>query len=257
MDAVTDAFGQFGTQDVTIATADVAGLQGSLGSRRVEGVDALGKAVHLIIVYATEGDVSVRETHMVPTIAECLRIGTAQSLQMVIGGNGILSGGAIDDGTGLHVFGLDRHIHLFQYGIALAVHGGLPFLRGLTDIAIFELFLFQFLDSGSHTGTVTIAEFYGTKENLIASQPTADLRGRMFLGGTEYHRRLLLDGGSEDATAILLFVITQGNKDRVPWGRDKHLRLRFTLTRHSRQRHLTYGPHLEILLDVRRMEVPG
>ena len=235
---------QLGTKHVTVATADVAGAKRLFGARSEKCVDVVRKAVHLIIVDAGERHVTIREADVVPARTELFGVSMTQCREVVVSSDGILSRGTINDGTSLDVLIADRHICQFHFRVAVLIAGLLPLLFYLSNPFVGV----EFLNGLTDTRCVGGAQFDSTEKHLIACQPTANLSGGMFLSGREHHGRLFLDSRTEYRATILALIISESYKDRVPRCRYQHLRLRFALTRDSRQRNLADRIDVEVLL---------
>ena len=92
---------------------------------------------------------------MIPTVAELLGVCVSQCLQVVVGGNGILSRGAIDDSTSLDILIADGHVYQFHFRVAVLIGRLLPFLFYLCHPFLWV----EFLNSLAYTRRIGCAQF--------------------------------------------------------------------------------------------------
>ena len=253
MFALRQRLRQLCPHDVTeTATDGVCLYQGALGGRE-ERIEVVGKAPHLVIMHTCEVHSTIRPAYMIPTITKEMRIGHAQRLHVVEGGDGILSRRTEDDVPGTHLTVRDRHLFQFHLRMAFGIDILLPYLFccgiGLLIVALF--------DGTDDTRRLTRIIAYRLLKNLIPCQPPAHFRhGIFFFVVRENHWWGFFHGGTEDAATALLVTVSDTDKDRVPRCRDQFLADLLTLALYGRQSHLTDGIEMKILLQHRRMELP-
>ena len=149
---------------------------------------------------------------MIESGTELLRVGVAKCLEVVERADGIGSREAVDDGLRLDVVVADGFVGEFRLHRATAVLLLFPHLaRGGIDLLFAIL-----LDGLMYARRVGGAQFNGACEDAVSREPSRHLGRCVFVRRAEHHRREVIVCGEDDRTAVLLLVVGEDDKDRVP-----------------------------------------
>ena len=183
--AVAHGVGQCRTHDVTIAAGYVPRPCHRLGVGGKQGIDVLGKAVHLVVMHRRERHPAKGEANVIPSSAKSVRIGVAQCFQVVVGRHGILWCLTVDDILRPLFVARNIFIHLHHLRVAVLVFRHLPHLF----LLCYHLRRVQFLNGRGHRRGVGRALFNCTDKHGVAAEPTGNLCGCVLVVVGEHHRR--------------------------------------------------------------------